>query len=68
MIEKVNELLPKFHTKFPFAFIQKTINFGNILVFVITSEQTDHFRIFDFVSHKETNSFYAACASVHVVS
>lgn len=68
MIEKINELLPKFHIKFPFAFVQKTVNFGNILVFVIASEQTDHFGMFNFVSHEETNSFYAACASVYVVS
>ena len=52
VIEQIDEFLPQLQVVPSFAFVQKTVDFSDVLVFVVASQQVNRLGVFDFVSHE----------------
>ena len=55
VVEQVNKLLPKFHIVTTFALVPETVDFRNVLAFVVTTKHINHVRVLDFIAEKETD-------------
>ena len=67
-VEALDKLFPQLQRIPSFALVIKSVNLGNGLTFMVTSQQEDTLRIFDFISHEQTDRFNTEFASIHVVT
>jgi hypothetical protein len=68
IFEGICNCLPKFNVEFSLALVIEAIDLVQVTGFMITSEEKEVERKFDFVCHEETVALEGSFASVYVVS
>lgn len=68
VVEQVDEKLPELHVVTAFALVPETVDFWNVLAFVIATKHVNHVWVLDFVAEKETNGFDALFTSINIVA
>ena len=68
VVEHVDELFPELDVVSTLALVQEPVDFSDILVFVVASQQMNSVGVLNLVSHQQTNTLNTLFSPIHIIT